>query len=86
MVTRLVGGLFLLKGFSGLAIAFRLFDDIYPTYFGANVWDFLTMLFTEIGPTVVFIILSSKKNSVQNDQETPEGDIEKERELTSYDK
>lgn len=86
MITRLVGGLFLIKGISGLATAFRLFDDIYPTSIGANVWDFLTMLATEIGPTVVFIFLSSKKASTPNDQETPDGDFEKEKELTTYDK
>jgi hypothetical protein len=50
------------------------------------VWDFLTMLATEIGPTVVFIFLSSKKASQQGDQETPDGEDEKERELTTYDK
>jgi hypothetical protein len=76
--------LFLLKGILGLVTAFKVFDDIYPIIIGANVWDFLNMLITEIGPTLVFIILSSKKSET-----TPREDgddlNENERELTNYD-
>jgi len=77
LITRLVGGLFFLKGVFGLITAFRVFDDIYPTYFGANVWDFMMMLITEISPTFVFVALSSRKP--KQTEETPD-----ETELRTY--
>ena len=54
----------------GLITAFRFFDDVYPVNIGANIWDFLMMLITEIGPTLVFVVLSNKKPTPQpQDQE-----------------
>lgn len=78
MITRAVGGLFFIKGFLCLLTAFKCFDDVYPLSIGANPWDFFMMLFTEIGPTFVFVILSNKKPS----QQTP--DEENETEMKNY--
>jgi len=74
--------LFFIKGLICIVIAFKIFDDVYPHIIGANLWDFLNMLFTEIGPTVVLIVAStikSKKSTLNEDE-----DIEHEKELHSF--
>lgn len=71
-----------MKGLICVIIAFKVFGDVYPHNIGANLWDFLNMLFTEIGPTVVLIIASTlkSKKSTPNEDE----DIENEKELHSF--
>lgn len=73
-----------MKGILGLVTAFKLFDDIYPISFGANLWDFLNMLVTEIGPTLVFILVSTKKQVESTPGLETRDTMENERELTSY--
>lgn len=80
-MTRVVGGLFLLKGILGILIGFDFFDGIKPNFISTNLWDFLMMLFTEIMPTSVFIFISSSKSTEATLNETPH----EENELKTYD-
>lgn len=62
--------MFVIKGLIGVVSSFGAFDDIYPVSIGPNVWDFLMILFTEIGPTAVFIFFAKKnKDRVTIDRE-----------------
>ncbi len=45
IVSHSIGGIFILKGFCGLLTALSIFDDVFPTSIGANVWDFLVRFF-----------------------------------------
>lgn len=66
-----------MKGIFGLITAFKFFDDVYPVSVGPNIWDFSMMLLTEISPTSVFVILSSRKTK----EATPD---ENEKELSDF--
>jgi hypothetical protein len=41
ILSNVIGGLFLLKGFFALLTALHVFGDFYPVSIGANLWDFL---------------------------------------------
>ena len=60
-----IGGLFLLKGLSGLLTGITILDPTkYP-----NIYDFFWFLILEIAPTVIFIYVGKKKDP--NVTETP---------------
>ena len=54
-----IGGLFLVKGLSGLLTGITILDPTkYP-----NVYDFFWFLILEIAPTVIFILVGRKKEA-----------------------
>ena len=66
-----IGGLFILKGFSGLFTGISILDPReYP-----NIYDFFWFLILEIGPTVIIIYIGKKKNS-KDESERPSMDID----------
>lgn len=85
MITRLVGGLFLLKGLFGLITALKFFDDVYPVSIGANIWDFFIMLITEISPTLVFIFLAKRGSKYVSETPDPDDREDKEMEIRTVD-
>ena len=56
-----IGGLFLLKGVSGVLGGLGAYDP--PNH---NVYDFFCFLFLEVLPTVIFIYVSKNKDSTNN--------------------
>ena len=87
-MSRLVGGLFIIKGLISVLISFQVWDDLYPAKMGANLWDFLLILLTEIGPTAVFLFLAKRNKKVDenNTNETTAGGTDdNEIELQTYD-
>ena len=65
-----IGGLFLLKGISGVLEGVAVYDP--PNH---NVYDFFWFLILEVLPTVIFIYVSKKKDSNNNIGESPRSTI-----------
>ena len=65
-----IGGLFLLKGVSGVLGGLGAYDP--PNH---NIYDFFWFLILEILPTVIFIYISKNKESNNNFNETPRSTI-----------
>lgn len=59
-----IGGLFLIKGLSGVLSAFGYISNQNKYQ---NVYDFFWFLILEIAPTVIFIIVGKKKENLPND-------------------
>lgn len=67
-----LGGLFLLKGLSGLLQAISIVNTTtYP-----NIYDFFWFLILEISPTVIFIVVARRKDTIVDD--TPRASFEME--------
>ena len=65
-----IGGLFLIKGVSGILEGIGVYDP--PNH---NVYDFLWFLILEVLPTVIFIYVSKKKDNNNNISESPRSTI-----------
>ena len=61
-----IGGLFLLKGISGVLGGLGAYDP--PNH---NVYDFFWFLILEVLPTVIFIYVSKNKDSNNNNNDSP---------------
>ena len=65
-----IGGLFLLKGVSGVLGGLGAYDP--PNH---NVYDFFWFLILEVLPTVIFIYVSKNKDSNNNNNDSPRSTI-----------
>ena len=65
-----IGGLFLLKGVSGVLGGIGAYDP--PNH---NVYDFFWFLILEVLPTVIFLYFGKTKTQNINDSDTPRSSI-----------